>query len=65
MTAGEVTPPLTPQQLAAVMAAVELVWPRPAPAPAAPVNPEPAAATSWRFSGRWWAQAKSGWATST
>jgi hypothetical protein len=39
----------TPEQLAAIVAAVELAWPRPvAVAPAAPEPPR------WRFAGRWW-----------
>jgi hypothetical protein len=44
--------PPTPEELAAIVAAVEVAWPRPrvvegerAPRP----NP-------WRFSGRWWAR---------
>ena len=48
-TAATVGP--TPEELAAIVAAVELVWPRPAaptPEPPAPVSP------AWRFSGRWW-----------
>jgi hypothetical protein len=42
----------TDEEMAAIMVAVEVLWPRPAPAP-------PAAAESpnrWRFSGRWWAR---------
>jgi hypothetical protein len=39
----------TDDELAAIVAAVELAWPRPV------VVPEPARPTSaWRFSGRWW-----------
>jgi hypothetical protein len=39
----------TPEQLAAITAAVELLWPRPAVmTDAAPEPPR------WRFSGRWW-----------
>jgi hypothetical protein len=37
----------TPQELAAIVAAVELVWPRPV------VEPPPTR-SPWRFSGRWW-----------
>ncbi len=43
----------TPEQLAAIVAAVDAVWPRtsaPAVAPD-PVDPR------WRFSGRWWREA--------
>jgi hypothetical protein len=39
----------TPEQLAAIAAAVELAWPR--PVVIAPAPPEP---PRWRFSGRWW-----------
>lgn len=41
----------TAEEMAAIVAAVELLWPRPeAPAPATPDSATPA----WRFSGRWW-----------
>jgi hypothetical protein len=47
-----VTPSPTDEEAAAIMAAVEVLWPRPV-ASAAPTdyrrNP------TWRFSGRWWA----------
>ena len=40
------------EDLAAIIAAVEAVWPRPQPAEPPPFNrPSP-----WRFSGRWWAR---------
>lgn len=39
----------TPQELAAVAAAVELAWPRPVIVQE-PENEPP----RWRFSGRWW-----------
>jgi hypothetical protein len=39
----------TPEQLAAIVAAVELAWPRPVAVTDA--GPEP---PRWRFSGRWW-----------
>lgn len=43
-------PPVPPEALAAITAAVVQVWPRPAaPAPAG----EPTY-LAWRFSGRWW-----------
>jgi hypothetical protein len=38
-----------PAVLAAIAAAVELAWPRPAPADEHDPAHEP-----WRFSGRWW-----------
>lgn len=37
----------TDEEVAAIVAAIEVVWPRPAPA-------EDAALPRWRFSGRWW-----------
>jgi len=44
-------PEPAPDVLAAITAAAQLVWPRPAePAPADPGH------DAWRFSGRWWAQ---------
>ena len=42
----------TPEELAAIIAAVELAWPRPvAVVPGPPPGPDP-----WRFSGRWWSR---------
>jgi hypothetical protein len=38
----------TDEEVAAIVAAIEVVWPRPAPAEDAPALPR------WRFSGRWW-----------
>ena len=38
------------EELAAIVAAIEVVWPRPA-MPAAP-----AGLPRWRFSGRWWSK---------
>ncbi len=39
------------EELAAIVAAVEAAWPRPAA-----VVEEPAPAPVWRFSARWWAR---------
>lgn len=39
----------SPEELAAIVAAVELTWPRPVVV-AAPADGAP----PWRFSGRWW-----------
>jgi hypothetical protein len=36
-------------ELAAIVAAVEVAWPRPLP-----VAPEPSQPSPWRWSGRWW-----------
>lgn len=41
--------PPTDDEVAAILAAVDAAWPRPAGAPAAG-TPTP----RWRFSGRWW-----------
>ncbi|MFA9564153.1 MAG: hypothetical protein ACERLM_05550 [Acidimicrobiales bacterium] len=41
----------TAEEAAAIVAAIELVWPQPV-APASQVNGR--SGTSWRFSGRWW-----------
>jgi len=38
--------------VAAIVAAVDATWPRPAD----PVAPDPVDASRWRFSARWWAQ---------
>ncbi len=47
----------SPQELAAIVAAVELAW----PSSPAPVLEEPTRRTSgWRFSGRWWHPANAG-----
>ncbi len=43
----------SPEELAAIVAAVELTWPRPVVVAAAPVK-----RSSWRWSGRWWASGK-------
>ncbi|HZQ83235.1 MAG TPA: hypothetical protein VFA83_00275 [Acidimicrobiales bacterium] len=40
----------SPEELAAIVAAVELAWPRPVVAVAGDDHRPPA----WRFSGRWW-----------
>ncbi len=48
---GEVRPTPTDEELAAIMAAVEVAWPRPVVASA--IDDEP---SRWRFSGRWWSR---------
>ncbi|MBI3257772.1 MAG: hypothetical protein HYZ59_08335 [Actinobacteria bacterium] len=48
---GRISP--TPQEAAAIVAAVEEAWPR-AVAVEAPTGADLGA--SWRFSGRWWAK---------
>lgn len=39
-------------ELAAILAAVEVAWPR----PVAAAPPRPEAPPPWRFAGRWWAR---------
>jgi hypothetical protein len=42
----------SPEELAAIVAAIEVLWPRPVVAPAdVAFRPNP-----WRFSGRWWSR---------
>jgi hypothetical protein len=41
----------TPDELAAIVAAVEMTWPRPVI-----VEPADEPANPWRFSGRWWSR---------
>ncbi|HVM04436.1 MAG TPA: hypothetical protein VM242_04610 [Acidimicrobiales bacterium] len=51
----------TPEELAAIVAAVTLAWPAPAPAPTPPpARPRRGPSAGWRFSGRWWAPARAG-----
>ena len=47
----EIAPAATDEEAAAIAAAVEVLWPRPAGVPAA--DPRPSV---WKFSGRWWSQ---------
>ena len=52
MSKTQLEPP-SPEEMAAILAAVELCWPRPTVAAA----PDPRAETPrWRFSGRSWAK---------
>lgn len=39
----------TPEEVAAVVAAIEMTWPRPVVVTEDKATPKP-----WRFSGRWW-----------
>ena len=47
-----VTPTPNNEELAAIVAAVEAMWPRPVITDA---SQNPLRAPTWRFSGRWWA----------
>jgi hypothetical protein len=46
----EITPTPTDEEAAAIVAAVELSWPR------VVAGGAPEAAPRWRFSGRWWSK---------
>lgn len=46
-----ITPDPSDEEVAAILAAVEVAWPRPSAPPAQPEGPP-----RWRFSGRWWAK---------
>jgi hypothetical protein len=47
-----VTPVPTEEEAAAIVAALEALWPRPVVEPAS----EARRTSVWRFSGRWWSQ---------
>lgn len=51
-----ITPAATTEEAAAIVTALELLWPRPAPPAAAQTGPP----SKWRFSGRPW-QAPTAW----
>ncbi|CAN5459928.1 hypothetical protein BH10ACT1_BH10ACT1_21620 [soil metagenome] len=45
-----ITPEPSDEEVAAIVAAVEVAWPRPAAPVAADTSPR------WRWSGRWWSR---------
>ena len=45
-----ITPTPTPEEVAAIAAAVEGLWPKPVFSESAPISRVP----TWRFSNRWW-----------
>jgi len=49
---SDVSPMPTDEEVVAIMAGVEALWPK----PAVIVDSAPARSTSWRFSGRWWSR---------
>jgi hypothetical protein len=51
MTKVTITGAPSEAETAAIVAAVEALWPR----PAAPTTTASTSTNSWRFSGRWWA----------
>jgi hypothetical protein len=48
---SEIRPVPTDEELAAILAAIDQVWPRPEDQSPAEDTP---ATTRWRFAGRWW-----------
>jgi hypothetical protein len=48
----EVVGEVDPAVMAALVAAVDAVWPRPRPS----VAPDAERSPAWRFSGRWWSR---------
>jgi hypothetical protein len=52
MSLGDVSPTPTDEEVAAIMAAVEVLWPK----PTVVTDTAPTRNTSWRFSGRWWSR---------
>lgn len=49
---ADVSPTPTDAEVAAIMAGVEALWPK----PAIIADTTPARTTAWRFSGRWWSR---------
>ena len=58
--AVEISGSPTDDEVAAIIAAIEMVWPKPV---AAARRARPAVSTAWRYSGRWWSEGRlpSGW----
>lgn len=50
---SHISPAPTDEEAVAIVAALELAWPRPVVVMAAA---QPAPAGAWRWSGRWWAE---------
>jgi hypothetical protein len=53
---SSISPAPTDEEMVAIVAALELAWPRPVVLLSAPTGPSKAA--SWRWSGRWWAASR-------
>ena len=49
---AEISPTPTDDEVVAIMAGIEALWPR----PAVVVATAPSRRTVWRFSGRWWSR---------
>lgn len=52
VSVSAISPAPTDEELAAIVTALELAWPRPVIVAAA--APSRSGSTDWRFSGRWW-----------
>ena len=52
ITIGTMSPTPTDDEVVAIMAGVEALWPK----PVVVVDAEPPRSTAWRFSGRWWSR---------
>lgn len=52
VTVGAIGPDPTDDEVAAIVAAIEVSWPR----AAADAGPRPDEVSRWRFSGRWWSK---------
>ncbi len=51
-TARHVSPAPSEEEAAAIVAAIDALWPRPVVAAVEPSRP----ANAWRYSGRWWSR---------
>ncbi len=52
MDLHDITPEPSDEEVAAILAAYEALWPKPVALAEAPVD----AGSRWRFSGRWWSK---------
>ncbi len=52
VSVSSVTPPPTDDEVVAIVAGVEALWPK----PAVVIDATPPRSTAWRFSGRWWSR---------
>lgn len=52
VSVSNIAPMATDDEVVAIMAGVEALWPK----PLAAVDTAPRRHTSWRFSGRWWSR---------
>jgi hypothetical protein len=57
MADRQITPTPTDEEAAAIVAAVDALWPRPSAATGGGDTDRVSRAALWRFSGRWWNRA--------